>query len=275
MPRHRVLVLLPLLAVLGAAGCSSLGNRFTFMRPDVSRKDFTRTAPEYDVGSDRRRGDSLAARERTALAERKLRTGRIAEAEVDARAALKLDPKSVDAHTLLGVIAQQRGDHGEAGGYYAKAAELAPGRGSVLNNYGAWLCSNGRAAESLAWFDRALADQTYPTPASAQANAGSCALAAGQAPRAERDLRAALQADPENAIALAAMARLELAGGNYLSARAFSQRRIAAAPVTPEVLRVASQIEKKLGDNQASARYLERLASEFPAGDASTGETRR
>lgn len=273
-PRSAV-VALPLLAALVAAGCSSLSNKFTFMRPDVSRKDFTRVAPEYDVGSDDRRDGSFAARERIARAEQRLRLGRLDEAEADARAALKADPKSADAHTLLAVIAHQRGKPAEAGGYYARAAELAPTRGSVLNNYGAWLCGNGRAAESLAWFDRALADPAYPTPASARANAGACAMDAGQGQRAERDLRMALQLAPENATALEAMARLQFDAGDYLSARAFSERRIVAAPVTPRVLRLASQIEQKLGDNQASARYLERLASEFPAGDARAGETGR
>src|SRR3546814_6712665 len=67
-----------------------------------------------------------------------------------------------------------------AGGYYARAAELAPEQGTALNNYGAWLCGNGRAAESLAWIDRALADPIYRQRASALANAGSCALKAGQ-----------------------------------------------------------------------------------------------
>lgn len=275
MRSRNTVVLMVLLVALAVAGCSSLSNKFTFMRPDVSRKDFTRVAPEYNVRSDDRRSSSFAARERVALAERRLRIGQLDEAEADARAALKADPKSADAHTLLAVIAQQRGKHEDAGGYYAKAAELAPARGSVLNNYGAWLCGNGRAAESLAWFDRALADPAYPTPASARANAGVCAMDAGQMRRAERDLRMALQLAPDNATALEAMTRLQFDARDYLSARAFSERRIAAAPVTPQVLRLASQIEQKLGDNQASARYLKRLASEFPAGNARAGETVR
>src|SRR3546814_7890955 len=89
-----------------------------------------------------------------------------------------------------------------AGGYYARAAELAPEQGTALNNYGAWLCGNGRAAESLAWFDRALADPIYRQRASALANAGSCALKAGQTANVERHLREALSLDPVDATAL-------------------------------------------------------------------------
>src|SRR3546814_13686515 len=76
-----------------------------------------------------------------------------------------------------------------AGGYYARAAELAPEQGTALNNYGAWLCGNGRAAESLAWFDRALADPIYRQRASALANSGSFALKAGQTAHGEPHLR--------------------------------------------------------------------------------------
>ena len=145
----------------------------------------------------------------------------------------------------------------------------------ALNNYGAWLCSNGRPDESLALFDRALADQTYPTPAAALANSGSCALDAGQGARAARDLSQALALDPTNAVALAAMAQSEFTAGHYLEARAFSERRLAVAPASVKVLQLASQIEQKLGDTAAAARYVQRIGTEFPqqrtdpTGDAS------
>lgn len=250
-----------------------MSRKFTFLRPDVTRKEFTRTAPEYSVKSDSRRGGTLAAMDRIALAQQRLGEGRLDEAEGEARAALKLDPKSADAYTILAVAAAQRGQAGQAGGYYGKAVELAPGRGSVLNNYGAWLCANGRASEALAWFDRALADPAYATPVAARANAGACAVDAGQSARAERDLRVALAQDPDNVTALAAMARNEFRAGRYLEARAFSERRIAAAPATPEILRLASQIEQKLGDNRAAARYLQQLATQSNVTSVPSGET--
>lgn len=271
-PRNAVAIAL---VVALASGCASMSRKFTFMRPDVSRKDYTQVAPDYDVGGGKARSGALAAMDRIALAEQRLRSGQYAEAEADAKAALKLDPKSVDAHTILAVVADQRGQKAQAGAHYVRATELAPARGSVLNNYGAWLCGNGRAVESLAWFDRALADPGYATPASARANAGSCAVDAGQPVRAERDLRLALAQDPTNATALAAMARSAFGGGRYLEARAFSERRLAAAAPSAESLRLASQIEQKLGDNQASARYLQQITAQFPQGTAQSGETGR
>ncbi|MGO1719724.1 MAG: type IV pilus biogenesis/stability protein PilW, partial [Luteimonas sp.] len=77
-------------------------------------------------------------------------------------------------------------------------------------------------------------------------------------------LRAALRLDPENSVALAAMAEYQYRSGHYLDARAFSQRRLDAAAATPDVLLLASQIEEKMGDRAAAERYRQRLGREFP-----------
>ena len=275
MPLRSALTVPVVLTLVLVTGCSSMSRKFTFMRPDLSRREFTRTAPEYDIKPDKERRGKFVARDMVARAEQRLRSGQLDQAEAAARSALKQDAKAVDAYTILGIVADQRGQSAEAGRHYAKAAELAPTSGSIANNYGAWLCGNGRAAESLGWFDRALADANYPTPAAARANAGACAMDAGQTARAERDLRMALSRQPENPTALAAMARVSYANGNFLDARAFSERRLAAGPATREILQLASQIEQKLGDNRASARYMQQMAAQFPQRDAQPGETAR
>ena len=100
--------------------------------------------------------------------------------------------------------------------------------------------------------------------AAALANAGECAGRAGQHGRVERDLRAALSLDPDNAVALGAMAEHQFRNGRYLEARAFSERRLGVAPPDASALLLASQIEDKLGDKAAAARYVQRLRTEFP-----------
>ena len=62
------------------------------------------------------------------------------------------------------------------------------------------------------------------------------------------------------------MARNEFRLGRYFEARAFYQRRLAAAPATVSVLQLAIQIEERLGDSSAVSRYQQRLREEFPAG---------
>ena len=265
--RNAILVALPAIGLL-FAGCSKL----TFVKADAQRGDAERVAPEYDFSDSARGKQRSSVRRLLATANRKLAAGELAAAQADARAALKADESSSQAHTLLGLIASRSGDAGTAGRHYARAAELAPDSSVTLGNYGACLCVNGRAAESLGWFDKALV-----LPGSQResmlANAGACALAAGQPDIAESASRTVLQADPDNVLALTTMAEHHYAAAHYLEARAFSERRLAAAPATPDALRLASQIEEKLGDTAAATRYVQRLKTEFPqARTANPGE---
>ncbi|MBY6280266.1 MULTISPECIES: type IV pilus biogenesis/stability protein PilW [Stenotrophomonas maltophilia group] len=221
-------------------------------------------APVYSVGDPESVRREVRWRDLLTLATRDMQVGNLDAAERKVREALKLAPEAPDALVLQAGIDDRRGRTRQAGENFRKAAELAPQRGDVLNNYGAWLCQQGQPAESLVWFDRALQAPGYATPGEAQANAGSCALDAGQLERAERDLRAALVAAPANPVALESMAQLSFRQGRYMEARAFAERRIAAAPATRSVLQLASQIEVKLGDRAASDRYLQRIRQEFP-----------
>ncbi|MBN5030748.1 type IV pilus biogenesis/stability protein PilW [Stenotrophomonas maltophilia] len=221
-------------------------------------------APVYSVGDPESVRREVRWRDLLTLATRDMQVGNLDAAERKVREALKLAPEAPDALVLQAGIDDRRGRTRQAGENFRKAAELAPQRGDVLNNYGAWLCQQGLPAESLVWFDRALQAPGYATPGEAQANAGSCALDAGQLERAERDLRAALVAAPANPVALESMAQLSFRQGRYMEARAFAERRIAAAPATRSVLQLASQIEARLGDRAASDRYLQRIRQEFP-----------
>lgn len=257
--RPRKLAFVALVALLPLfTGCRA------FMEPAMKEQRAEWVAPDYRVSDDAKTTQRMALSRKLSLAEQRLRAGDLKSAEAEATAALKANPSSADAMTLLAVIADRRGSQIQAGEYYKRAAEAAPTQGGALNNYGAWLCSNGFPAESLLWFDRALAAPGYATPESALANAGGCALKTGQYDRADRDLRKALSIDPQNAYALASMAESEHRQGRYFEARAFTERRLAAAPASAAVLQLAADIEEKLGDRAAASRYVQRLRAEFP-----------
>lgn len=254
---------LPLLLAVCALLLAACVARPATTKPPKMRGS-ERIAPVYDIRDTPEARRRMRVADLVLLAGQRYAVGNLDEAGSLARQALKLDPSAVDALSLLAVVHAARGDAAGAGEHYRRAAELAPERGEALNNYGAWLCANGHPAEALVWFDRALAAPGYATPASALANAGGCALDAGQAERAERDLHQALALEPANAFALASMARLQFRQGHYMKARAFNQRRLAAAPADPSVLQLAVNIEERLGDSEAASRYRQRLQAEFP-----------
>ncbi len=267
----RMSIIVPaLLATCLLAGCRQL-ERLSIVRPSAEQRGYTQVAPTYDVSGKKGHASAdpiLLLTAATGL----LQQGRYDEAEHQARQALKLQPGSGDANTLLGAIAGARGKAAEAGAYYRAAAMAAPTNGVYANNYGGWLCSNGQPAASLEWFDRALADPAYPTPLGALVNAGTCAAKAAQPVRAEASWRQVLALDPGNLPALAGMAALEAGRGNYLEARAFAERWLAIAPADAAGLQLAADIEQKLGDNAAASRYLSRLQA-IPPGSSTVPRT--
>lgn len=254
------MLLLATAACLLVGGCS----RLTFIKPDYTRGEFGRTAPEVDIDTDPVGQGAARARLLVVHGQNQLQAGKLDEAAETAGQALDLDPRSAAAHTLMALVADRRDDADTAGEHYRRAVELGPMRGGMLNNYGTWLCQNGEPDESIEWFRRALSAPGYATPAVAAANGGACARMAGEHELAGQFLEAALEMDPENPVALQAMAEREFEAGRAFHARAFSQRRLAAAPATADALRLASQIEDKLGDREAAARYVQRLRAEFP-----------
>lgn len=266
-PEPRPASVLACLALVAAvAGCS----RVTFLRPDVSRGDFERTAPEVDIRSD---GAPRAAVFNLLQAARARLVSGDAKGALDAALrAVRIDGGRAEAHSLVGLSLDGLGRLAESGPHHRRAAELAPTDGALLNNYGTWLCANGRAADSLGWFDRALAAPGYATPEAALANAGTCALRTGDAERARITLRRALDLAPGDALALRSLAEAELRLGHPFEARAFIERRLASAPADEESLLLASQIEQRLGDSAAAASYVQRIRAEFPRNSDSAPE---
>ena len=245
-----------------ATGCRTM-ERLSFIRPTAARGDYTQVAPTYKVSDKGRRGTAVSAGQLLANATELYRAGRMGEAEQLAQKALRIDPASADAHTLLAATAAARGAVAESGKHYQHAVALSSS-GTYANNYGTWLCANGRAAESLGWFDKALADPDYATPVAAFANAGACARESGQLDLAESRWRQALALQPENLPALSGMADLQFTRERFLEARAFAERWLALTPADATGLQLAATIEQKLGDNVAAQRYLSRLQATFP-----------
>ena len=69
---------------------------------------------------------------------------------------LKNDPRNVDAHTYLGMIAAGANKLDEAERHFASAATLAPTEPATRNNYGAILLRLGRTAQAQSEFEASL-----------------------------------------------------------------------------------------------------------------------
>jgi Flp pilus assembly protein TadD len=85
-----------------------------------------------------------------------LQARRFAEAEAATRKVLATKPRSADAHALLALILDQRGQEVEAEREYQTALRLKPNLVSALSNFGVLLARTNRPADAIAKFEEVL-----------------------------------------------------------------------------------------------------------------------
>lgn len=178
--------------------------------------------------------------------------------------ALAIDAGAPQANNMMALLQIRLKDTVKAEEHFKRALARNPQHSEVLNNYGTFLCEQGRYDQAEDKFKKALTDPLYPTPELANLNAGLC-LMRKPAPRAaEKYFRAALDIHPRLAPALLQMARISFDSGQTLSARGYMQRYLEAAKDSPESLLLAVQIEQALGNKDMQASYALRLSGKYP-----------
>lgn len=233
-------------AVLFVAGCAASAGT----RPSTSEN------PENPKAK--------AAAIYTDMGQKYMAQGKLETALENLKKALAADPNHADAHTVIALLYERIGQNENAEKHYRRAVELLPKAGAENNNYGAFLCKLGRYDEAAAYFVRAIADPFYQTPVVALTNSGTCAIKGGKLDQAEKDLRAALERDPDNARALFQMATVLHEKGDNFRARAFIQRFETAGQPSAEALLLGRNIELRLGNGEAVQNYTRRLLDQFP-----------
>ncbi len=178
--------------------------------------------------------------------------------------ALAQDPNLPAAHASVAVLYEQLGENGRADKHYRKAYNLSRDDPLILNNYGQYLCREGRLEEADRMFTKALQDPLYRHPEMILTNAGLCAEKRPDPELAEEYFREALQKNARFPPALRQMVRVSFARQQYLATRAYLQRVQELAPLTPEFLWIGVRAEAALGDQDAASSYGLLLKNEFP-----------
>lgn len=233
-------VLAGLLAVWWLAGCGG---------PPVKKAD-----PESRATLHAQLGASYVQRRQYKVALEELET------------ALEIDPDNPVAHFVMAVLQDRLGNPQAADRHFHRAVTERPVYAEAQHEYGNFLCRQGRYPEAFRRFNRALENPLYRTPELVNLDAGECLLGRPQPDlaAAERYLRAALAINPRLPRALLRMAEVRYRRGRYLSARAYLERYLAAAPANARALYWGVRIERALGAADAAAEYLKRLRRDFP-----------
>ena len=178
--------------------------------------------------------------------------------------AVKLDASNARIYNVYGLVYAVLGQNAEAQQNFQKALSLAPNDSEIRQNWGWYLCTHGRAKESLAEFDLAVRNPLYRTPDVSLVNAGKCAIAIGEARRGEEYLRRALAVNPANVYAAYNLALLKYREAQLEEARALMRRVLQQPAPPPEALYLGMCIERKLGDRPAEMSYVSQLRNRYP-----------
>ncbi|MHB1115696.1 type IV pilus biogenesis/stability protein PilW [Sideroxydans sp.] len=180
-------------------------------------------------------------------------------------AAMQADDEYAPAYNVRGLVRMRLREDALADKDFRRALQLDPRSASALNNYGWFLCQRGHPKESIAKFLDALKDPLYNTPDMAYANAGVCAIKAGDLVAAESYLERALILHAGMPEAQIGLAELNYIRGDYSMAKVHLMRFMQVyEALTPEHLWLAVRVERKAGDRNAAASYALQLRKRFP-----------
>ena len=193
----------------------------------------------------------------------------LAAALDEARIAIGIDSSYALAYNLLGLVYMELRENGQAEEAFQQALNQAPGDPDISNNYGWFLCETKRQAKAMAYFETAIRNPLYGTPALSLNNAAQCASKNGDDAAAESYLLRAIRIDPNNIRTIFLLSDLNYRQGRYGEARARLADLHRKSDMTPASAWLGLRIARKVGDRTEEARYFSQLRQRFP----DSGET--
>jgi type IV pilus assembly protein PilF len=249
-------------AAVALAGLVACTTTTTTKTPsgEVVSSTTKRGEPQSTAASNRAR-----ARARTELAAGYFRTGQMKVALEEARRAVQIDPTYAEGYGLLGLIYMEIDDRPAADENFRRALQIEPANPDINNNFGWFLCQTGRTDEALGYFQRALRDPLYATPARANINAGVCLARAKNYAAAEPYLRRAFELDAASITVKFELANLYLATNQ--PDRAAFYYGLLARTVDPsaETLWLGLRVARSQGDLRTESRLAAELRTRFPS----------
>lgn len=243
-----------LVGALGMAGCGASMPTATA----GSRGDIETASDESDI---RKR-----ARIRLELASTYFSQGQLTTALDELKQAEAIDSSLPEAYEMRALIYDAMGDTARADANFQIALDRDASNGSVLHNYGWYLCRMGKYPEADAMFGRAaLLPQTVATSKTLFVR-GVCQMRAGLYPEAEKTLARSYEMDPTNPATAFNLASVLYRRGELERARFYIARvNSRDEQVTAESLWLATRIEQRNGNREAAREFGAQLRQRFPA----------
>jgi type IV pilus assembly protein PilF len=198
------------------------------------------------------------------LAERYMVQNQMDVALREAETALSLDSRNAYANDVMARIQVRLRNNDKAETHYRRAVSADPSSGIIRNNFGTFLCDQGRIDDAVDEFLVAAKNPLYASPDIAFSNAAVCLMKKPDPKKAAIHFKAALEKNPRMPLPLYYMALISFESGQPLAARGFMSRYLEVAKDSPAVLLLAIRIERALGAKDAMASYSVRLRGKYP-----------
>jgi len=249
----RSLHLLALCLAVALAGCSSPPKTDANTPPEPPPP----VTPQVVSAKDR-------AQIHTDLAAGYYERGRMDVALEELTESMKLDATIAKTYNVYGLVYATMGESAKAEQNFQRALSLAPADPEIRHNWGWFLCTSGRARESIPEFELALRDPLYRTPEAALINAGRCSASLGDTAGAQNYFRRALAVSPNNPSAAYGLAQIAWKARRYDEARGFMRPVMQQTNPPPDALYLGMCVERALGDRQAELSYVSQLRNRYP-----------
>ncbi|MFA7293399.1 MAG: type IV pilus biogenesis/stability protein PilW [Rhodocyclaceae bacterium] len=222
------------------------------------------SAQQYAEQESRAKDPRSRAKLHTELGSLYYQEGNIPVAMEELTIAIYIDPTYAPAYSMRALVHHFLKEPQYAEDNFRDALQYGPDDPDIANNYGWFLCQNGKQKEGIPHFERALRNRLYQTPDRAYLNAGQCAVSMGDLALGEEYLQKAYRASGGSPIAALRMADLYYRTGRLDDARREISELARKIEPNAEMLWLGIRVERKLEDRETEMRYASQLRRRFP-----------
>jgi type IV pilus assembly protein PilF len=204
------------------------------------------------------------ARIRLELASNYFENGQTTVALDEIKQALVADPSYPPAYVLRGLVYMRMNEAGLAEDSFRRALQLNPRDADALHNYGWFACQQGRHAEAIGFFQRALASPLYGGQAKTLMAKGICQTRMGQLAEAEGSFSRSYELDAANPITGYNLASLLYRRGEYTRAQFYIRRLNNSELANAETLWLGIKVEHRLRNTEVEKQLAQQLSRRYP-----------
>lgn len=226
--------------------------------PLDSAPDTAGPITESDEPENRKR-----ARIRLELASSYFEQGQTNVALDEIKQSIAADPSYAKAYVLRGLVFMQMNDNRLAEESFQRAMQLNPRDPDALHNYGWFVCQQGRHAQAVDLFTRALASPVYGGQSKTLRAKGICQIRMGQLNEAEGSLSRSYELDPADPFTAYNLATLLFRRGEDTRAQFIIRRLNNSELANAETLWLGIKVERRLRNMDVAEQLAQQLGRRF------------